>query len=412
MLKSKRNYKHMRDRYEEAALIDTFESRTMDPGSGCELIEMLAKEYERALKKAGFDPGNIYKTGKGTWKVSAPIQVHRTKRIDVLRTLYEHYYRGSSITLKDVYELAIIEYGKLVENGHREYNTLEHYTNAWKKYIAGSGLPEKKISEIKHKDLFDFFSAITANQAITRSTLRNVKTTVIYCFDYAVQNDYIDVNPVLSVKTDKLVCAPEENHDGYTPAEAQALRSVMEGVNSPYARILRLDTHLTVRIGELEAINWCDIDWDKRRVYIHAQIVEKKINGKRKRVYVPYTKSNKYGKGKGRRWLKLNSKAIEVLKEQRKANPFGEFVFVSKNGTPLRTNNINEHLKDYCQKAGIRYLSSHSIRVTNITSLFDNGVAPTKIQVAAGHSDIRTTNGYCRSDICDEIDESILERAL
>lgn len=25
-------------------------------------------------------------------------------------------------------------------------------------------------------------------------------------------------------------------------------------------------------------------------------------------------------------------------------------------------------------------------------------VAPTKIQVAAGHSDIRTTNGYCHSE--------------
>ena len=35
------------------------------------------------------------------------------------------------------------------------------------------------------------------------------------------------------------------------------------------------------------------------------------------------------------------------------------------------------------------------------------GVAPTKIQVAAGHTDIRTTESYCRSDKCDEIDESI-----
>ncbi len=87
-------------------------------------------------------------------------------------------------------------------------------------------------------------------------------------------------------------------------------------------------------------------------------------------------------------------------------------MFVSRNGTPLWTNKINEHLKEFCKKAGIRYLSSHSIRVSNITSLYDSGVAPTKIQVAAGHSDIRTTNGYCRSEICDEISTDILEKAL
>ncbi len=95
-----------------------------------------------------------------------------------------------------------------------------------------------------------------------------------------------------------------------------------------------------------------------------------------------------------------------------KKNPFGEYIFLSQNGTLLRTNKINDHLKKYCKKAGIRYLSSHSIRVSNITALFDNGVAPTKIQFAAEHSDIRTTNGYCRSEACDEIDLDILEKVL
>ena len=113
-----------------------------------------------------------------------------------------------------------------------------------------------------------------------------------------------------------------------------------------------------------------------------------------------------------KRRLKLNAKAVEVLEEQRKVNPFGEYVFLSRNDTPLLTNRINEHLKRFCHDAGIRYLSSHSIRVTNITALFDCGVAPTKIQVAAGHSDIRTTNGYCRSEACDEIDIDVLDKVL
>ena len=76
------------------------------------------------------------------------------------------------------------------------------------------------------------------------------------------------------------------------------------------------------------------------------------------------------------------------------------------------TNKINASLKKYCRLANVPYHSSHSIRVTNITKLFDMNVAPTKIQIAAGHTDIRTTNGYCHAEKCDEIDADILERAL
>ncbi len=126
-----------------------------------------------------------------------------------------------------------------------------------------------------------------------------------------------------------------------------------------------------------------------------------------------HTKTGRHSKmDLGRRILKLNSKAMEVLKEQRRINPFGEFVFVSEAGTPLITTRINEHLKKYCKMANVPYLSTHSIRTTNITKLFDMNVAPTKIQMAAGHTDIRTTNGYCRAEKCDEIDVEILEKAL
>ncbi|MCR5686101.1 MAG: site-specific integrase [Lachnospiraceae bacterium] len=398
---------------EGSRLIDALESATIKGiDDGCVIEELLSKEYEKALKAAGFDLNHIYLINGDRYKTKAPIQICRKRRIDVLRALYAYFYGSHNMTLEEVYEAAITEYGELVSKGHREQNTLEHYKNAWKKYISVSGIADMKISEIRHKHLFKFYSDITADGAITRSTLRNVKTTLNYCFDYAVQNDYIDTNIALSVKTDKLVCAPAKSHDGYTREEKRALRNVIESIDSPYARIIRLDFCLTVRIGELEALKWEDVDLNEGSLLIHSQIVIKTVNGIRKQVYVPYTKSNKYDNGHGKRRLKLNSKAVEVLKEQRNANPFGEYVFVSKNGTPLWTNKINEHLKEFCEAAGIEYRSSHSIRVTGITSLYDIGEKPTKIQVLAGHSDISTTNGYCRSEICDEISLDILERAL
>ncbi len=401
--------------YKRADLIESLESFSIETkDDGRTIQDMLVKEYEAALVAAGYDLSRIYPINGERYKTSSPIQICRKRRIDILRALYAYFYGSKDkITLKEVYNAAIIEYGKLVANGHREQNTLDHYTGAWRKYISQSKLPDMPICKIKYKHLFQFYSDVTADQAITRSTLRNIKTTVKYCFDYALQNDIIDSNVAIDVRTDKLVCSAEHHHDAYTAQELVALRNTIQGIDSPYARLIRLDLCLVARIGELEALKWEDVDYNNNTILIHAQIVKKIRNGKESYEYVPHTKTGKYTQTDlGKRRLKLNSKAMEVLKEQRKKNPFGEYIFLSKNRTPLRTNKINEHLKKYCQEAGIRYLSSHSIRVSNITALFDNGVAPTKIQVAAGHSDIRTTNGYCRSEACDEIDLAILEKAL
>ena len=386
--------------------------------SGCAVDDMLTKEYETALKKAGFNLSSICQIRDGRYKTSAPIQVCRKKRIDVLKELYIHYYGiGSTYTLRDVFKLATTEYRKLVDNGHREENTYDHYTGAWNRYISKSDLPDMKISSIRRRHLLEFYSDITApdsnGKRITRSTLRNVITTINLCFDYALDCDIIENNVAMNIKTDKLICDEGKSHDAYTAYEVECLRKVLQEQDSVYARIIRLDFCLVARIGELEALKWQDIDFEQKIVRIHSQIVRRKRDGQITFEYVPYTKTGGHSvMDMGRRTLKLNSKAMEVLREQKRINPFGEFVFVSEAGTPLITNRINEHLKKFCKMANVPYLSTHSIRTTNITKLFDMNVAPTKIQMAAGHSDIRTTNGYCHSEKCDEIDVDILEKAL
>ena len=72
--------------------------------SGCAVDDMLTKEYETALKKAGFNLSSICQIRDGRYKTSAPIQVCRKKMIDVLKELYIDYYGiGSTYTLRDVF---------------------------------------------------------------------------------------------------------------------------------------------------------------------------------------------------------------------------------------------------------------------------------------------------------------------
>lgn len=107
---------------------------------------------------------------------------------------------------------------------------------------------------------------------------------------------------------------------------------------------------------------------------------------------VNHTKS---GLKEGNRIQPLSDKAVEILKAQRRSNPFGEYVFLYKDA-PLVSNTINHHLLRICERAGVEYMSSHKIRFWSVTNMYANGMRQADIQRMAGHTDPATTDHYKR----------------
>lgn len=64
------------------------------------------------------------------------------------------------------------------------------------------------------------------------------------------------------------------------------------------------------------------------------------------------------------------------------------------NGRPLTTDTFNRRLKTYCTALGITYLSSHKIRFTNASILFNAEVKEIDIQPLLGHSNLTMTRHY------------------
>ena len=104
-------------------------------------------------------------------------------------------------------------------------------------------------------------------------------------------------------------------------------------------------------------------------------------------------------------------------------NPEAGLLFMH-NGKPLSTDRFNRRLKKYCDEIGIPYpfgppvcqmlrmgalrqaprdkvyLSSHKIRFTGASMLFDAGVKITDIQSFLGHSNLAMTQHYIDEQIC------------
>ncbi len=77
---------------------------------------------------------------------------------------------------------------------------------------------------------------------------------------------------------------------------------------------------------------------------------------------------------------------------------------------PITSQHFDERLKKFCDRAGVRYLSSHKIRFFGATQLFDAGVDPEQIRRIMGHTTLAMTEHYNRTNGEIQVDEEIWNR--
>lgn len=106
----------------------------------------------------------------------------------------------------------------------------------------------------------------------------------------------------------------------------------------------------------------------------------------------------------------LIPKPKKILKIVKKVNFECErydqgFIFLNmRNGQRTTTDAVSTYLQNLCIRAGIANKSSHKIRKTYISSLFDHNINIDTIRRMAGHESEKTTlQNYCfdRTDLDD-----------
>ena len=84
--------------------------------------------------------------------------------------------------------------------------------------------------------------------------------------------------------------------------------------------------------------------------------------------------------------------AKEALQKQRQRNGKGEWVFSTRNGTPVECHNlINRSWWPLLEKTGIPRMPFHNLRHTCATLLLTKGVHPKIVSEMLGHSNISIT---------------------
>ncbi len=280
--------------------------------------------------------------------------------------------------------------------------TIQESVYCWNRFYKDTELAKMPIRQIKPLILTRFFREMTSSRDLTHKSVSNARGVLNGLLSYAVEEGIIETNPLRDVNFRTFTYKPVENQTSnvYQKDDVEVLLTYLEKnyESDDYALAIRLFFNLFIRIGEMKALSWNDVDFEKRTIYIHRQLLTDRIlNDDMSFTSREAHVSNqiKGNTSKGFRYEFLTDDAIEILLKAKELNPDGDFIFMPK-GKTMTTDRFNRKLKKYCEECGIEYHSSHKIRFYNASSAYDgNNIA--SLSVLMGHSEVATTIHYLRN---------------
>jgi integrase len=234
------------------------------------------------------------------------------------------------------------------------------------------------------------------NTQVSQQTMRHHYCTLNLIFDYALKLGYMSTNPLVKVKTPKLV-----KHKVDALSKGEVLAFIKEMDKLPQMQRLMYTLLLTtgVRRGECFGLQWGDIDFDNRIIRIERNVTYTTMNG----ISVGLPKTNA-----GIREIPITEGVLLLLTDY-KASEAQKFPLLSNaflfhaESSPLDPRDptyITKHMKKFMRRVGLPDMSPHDLRHTCASLLLQSGADIKSVQDILGHSNASTTlNFYVRSDM-------------
>lgn len=288
-------------------------------------------------------------------------------------------------------------------------NSIQTYTTRYNRVQKTLGW--RKLSQL---NLMVMQEAL--NDLKTDGQRRDTKSVLVGLLKCAVDNELISKNYAKQLNTvvtqDKI-----QPRQALTKKEVEIFLEASKNRSHHQLFVLALETGM--RIGELTALTWSDIDFVNNVIHVKHSLCYFLRDG-RYRFELHDTKTDA-----GERDIPLTRTAIDALKKQynikqiilkRHKEPlegYENLVFVSRNNTPLTDSAINllirkivKQIRNDNPNLDFPDVSPHIFRHTYATRCIEAGVQPKTLQRILGHSRLQfTMDLYCHTTI-DSIKEA------
>lgn len=158
---------------------------------------------------------------------------------------------------------------------------------------------------------------------------------------------------------------------------------------SPEHLYLVLGAETGMRCGEILALEWKNIDLERRTIRVQQQLAVEDSHYK----LVPYTKTQN-----GIRTLPITPSLYAILAALGPLHLFRGFVLRRKNSHYTRSafSTLWEHIRSACAVYDPKFaenFTSHTLRHTYVTRLVESGLDVKAVQELSGHATVNTTLG-------------------
>ena len=204
-------------------------------------------------------------------------------------------------------------------------------------------------------------------------TVNNVLTVLNVLLKKAVEWDLIDQMPC----TIRQLAVPKPSARFHDFEEYERLVTASRELASDAEVIVLIGGEAGLRLGEITALEWEDVDLTKRQLCVQRS----EWHG---HVTTP--------KGGRLRYVPMTSRLTAALKAHRHLR--GPRILSDVDGTPFTPKMVSDHVRRAARRAGLASRGVHVLRHTFCSHLAMRGAPARAIQELAGHQEIGTTQRY------------------
>lgn len=253
-----------------------------------------------------------------------------------------------------------------------------------------------QINKITHAQVQKMVNDLHES-GLSYSTIKKAYEAVSGCMRYYRITNSTSFNPCEDITLPEMKRKNESDIEFFTENERakiveEATRKFGNGKSVyrlGWAFVLLLYSGL--RVGELCALTWSDIDFNERTITVNKTAVEVRERDK-DGVFRSVLKTQQSTKTRsGTRIIPMTRKAFTALSELRKITGEYEYIITSSKGVRIRPSRLDTTFYNILEAIHLERVGVHTLRHTFATMLFNNGCEVKVVSELLGHSNTKIT---------------------
>lgn len=264
-------------------------------------------------------------------------------------------------------------------------STYYNYSYSVEKYLYPK-FADQDITQIK--DYNDFIEKLT--DTLAPKTVRDIITKLKEIINFYEEEH----NTKLNIKKMSLPKMNKKEIQILSNKEKQKLEKYCIEQNSLKSLVILICLNTGLRIGEVCALRWENIDFESKKIHIEKTIERIYSKEENKTIVIIDTPKSITSV----RTIPINSKLYNILKQIRGKSKKTDFVLAGSSEHYVEPRNYQYHFKEILKRSKVKKYKFHTLRHTFATNCIEAGMDIKSLSEILGHADVSITlNIYVHS---------------